>query len=218
MRPKRGSSSIFLPGRETPRSPGKSTSERCEEEELEDHERTQPKNPGFRLAGTGPIDREIVLSRVKIDAPRSSRLLRLDGPGIKYNSGLGPEGMAIQTKEIDLSRGRIGRSGGLTMVRCRWLRATAIEWFISVWRPGRLSEGHARLGLKKTTRRFESRHLDDKAWQDRPHASSNASSKERREWRSALRCRYGGKRWKKLARHGAKVQGSMSRTGLVSPT
>lgn len=54
-----------------------------------------------------PIDREIVLSRV-IDAPRSVVYSAWTDPD-QIQQWFGPEGMAIETKEIDLKPGGVWR-------------------------------------------------------------------------------------------------------------
>ena len=62
------------------------------------------KNPGSAWRDW-PIDREIVLSRV-IDAPRSTVYAAWTDPD-QIQVWFGPEGMAIETKEIDLGPGGV---------------------------------------------------------------------------------------------------------------
>ncbi len=57
--------------------------------------------------GGWPIDREIVLARV-IDAPRSLVYSAWTDPD-QIQKWFGPEGMAIETKEIDLNPGGVWR-------------------------------------------------------------------------------------------------------------
>lgn len=77
-----------------------------------------------------PIDREIVLSRV-IDAPRSVVYSAWTDPS-QIQEWFGPEGMAIETREIDLSPGgtwrfdMIARDGARYANRMVFLRMEAL--------------------------------------------------------------------------------------------
>jgi uncharacterized protein YndB with AHSA1/START domain len=84
-----------------------------------------------------PLDREIVLSRV-IDAPRSLVYDAWTDPD-QIQAWFGPEGMAIETKEIDLRPGGVWR---FDMVAPDGTRYTNRMVFLRMEAPARIEVEH----------------------------------------------------------------------------
>jgi uncharacterized protein YndB with AHSA1/START domain len=151
-----------------------------------------------------PIDREVVISRV-IDAPRSTVYAAWTDPD-QIQQWFGPEGMAIQTKEIDLTPGGVWR---FDMVAADGTRYTNRMVFLRMEAPALIEVVHGS-DEDDDPGRFRMLVTFDEQSNGKTVLTLRQMhpSKERREWVIGFGAvEYGGQTLEKLARHVAKVRG-----------
>ena len=161
------------------------------------------KNPGSAWRDW-PIDREIVLSRV-IDAPRSTVYAAWTDPD-QIQMWFGPEGMAIQTKEVDLNPGGIWR---FDMVAANGTRYSNRMVFLRMEAPALIEVEHGS-DQENDPGKFRMLVTFDEQSDGKTVLTLRQMhpSKERREWAIGFGAvEYGGQTLEKLARHVAKVRG-----------
>lgn len=161
------------------------------------------KNPGSAWRDW-PIDREIVLSRV-IDAPRSTVYAAWTDPD-QIQMWFGPEGMAIQTKEIDLNPGGVWR---FDMVAADGTRYSNRMVFLRMEAPALIEVEHGS-DQDNDPGQFRMLVTFDEQSDGKTVLTLRQMhpSKERREWAIGFGAvEYGGQTLEKLARHVAKVRG-----------
>lgn len=161
------------------------------------------KNPGSAWRDW-PIDREIVLSRV-IDAPRSTVYAAWTDPD-QIQMWFGPEGMAIQTKEIDLNPGGVWR---FDMVAADGTRYSNRMVFLRMEAPALIEVEHGS-DQESDPGKFRMLVTFDEQSDGKTVLTLRQMhpSKERREWAIGFGAvEYGGQTLEKLARHVAKVRG-----------
>jgi len=152
-----------------------------------------------------PIDREIVLSRV-IDAPRSMVYAAWTDPD-QIQQWFGPEGMAIETREIDLKPGGVWRFDMVTADGTRYsnrmvfLRMEAPA-FIEVLHGADQDSDPGRFRMLVTFDEQSNGKMVLTLRQLHP-------SKEQRATKLGFGAvEYGGQTLQKLARHVAKLRGN----------
>ena len=151
-----------------------------------------------------PIDREIVLSRV-IDAPRSVVFAAWTDPD-QIQAWFGPEGMAIETREIDLDTGGVWR---FDMVAADGTRYSNRMAFLRIEAPALIEVEHG-ADQEDDPGRFRMLVTFDEQSDGKTVLTLRQMhpSKERREWAIGFGAvEYGGQTLGKLARHVAKVRG-----------
>lgn len=151
-----------------------------------------------------PIDREIVLSRV-IDAPRSAVYAAWTDPD-QIEKWFGPEGMVIETKEIDLNPGGVWR---FDMVAPDGTRYSNRMVFLCIDTPALIEVEHG-TDQENDPGRFRMLITFDEQSNGKTVLTLRQMhpSKERREWAIGFGAvEYGGQTLKKLAHHVAKVRG-----------
>lgn len=151
-----------------------------------------------------PIDREIVLSRV-IDAPRSVVYAAWTDPD-QIVTWFGPEGMAIETKEIDLNPGGVWR---FDMVASDGTRYSNRMVFLYMEAPALIEVEHGS-DQENDPGRFRMRVTFDEQSDGKTVLTLRQMhpSKEQREWAIGFGAvEYGGQTLAKLALHVAKVRG-----------
>lgn len=151
-----------------------------------------------------PIDREIVLSRV-IDAPRSAVYSAWTDPE-QIQKWFGPEGMAIETKEIDLNPGGVWR---FDMVAAGGTRYSNRMIFLRMEPPGLIEVEHGS-DQENDPDRFRMLVTFDEQSDGKTVLTLRQMhpSKDRREWAIGFGAvEYGGQTLEKLALHVAKVRG-----------
>src|SRR5687767_10417209 len=153
---------------------------------------------------TWPLDREIVLSRV-IDAPRSLVYSAWTDPQ-QIQQWFGPEGLEIETKEIDLKPGGIWR---FDMVGAGDTRYSNRMVFLRMEAPTLIEVEHGSDQDNDPTR-FRMLVTFDEQSDGKTVLTLRQMhpSKERREWAIGFGAvEYGGQTLQKLALHVAKVRG-----------
>lgn len=151
-----------------------------------------------------PLDREIVLSRV-IDAPRSVVYAAWTDPD-QIQQWFGPEGFAIETKEIDLNPGGVWR---FDMVAPDGTRYTNRMVFLRMEAPARIEVEHGS-DQENDPGRFRMLATFDEQSDGKTVLTLRQMhpSKARREAAIGFGAvEYGGQTLEKLARHVAKVRG-----------
>lgn len=151
-----------------------------------------------------PLDREIVLSRV-IDAPRSIVYAAWTDPD-QIHEWFGPEGMAIETKEIDLKPGGVWR---FDMVAADGTRYTNRMVFLRMETPALIEVEHGS-DQDSDPGRFRMLVTFDEQSNGKTVLTLRQMhpSKERRDAGIGFGAvEYGGQTLEKLARHVAKVSG-----------
>ena len=151
-----------------------------------------------------PIDREIVLSRV-IDAPRSVVYSAWTDPD-QIQKWFGPEGMAIETKEIDLNPGGVWRFDMVTRDGFRYSNRMV---FLRMEAPALIEVEHGS-DRENDPGRFRMRVTFDEQSNGKTVLTLRQMhpSKEQREAKMGFGAvEYGGQTLEKLARHVAKVRG-----------
>ena len=151
-----------------------------------------------------PIDREIVLGRV-IDAPREVVYAAWTDPD-QIQMWFGPEGMAIETKEIDLSPGGVWR---FDMVAADGTRYGNRMVFMRMAPPALIEVEHGS-DREDDPGRFRMLVTFDEQSDGKTVLTLRQMhpSKERREWAIGFGAvEYGGQTLAKLALHVAKVRG-----------
>jgi uncharacterized protein YndB with AHSA1/START domain len=151
-----------------------------------------------------PIDREIVLSRV-IDAPRSVVYAAWTDPD-QIQEWFGPEGMVVETKEIDLNPGGVWR---FDMVAPDGTRYDNRMVFLRVEAPALIEVEHGS-DQENDPGRFRMLVTFDEQSDGKTVLTLRQMhpSKERREWAIGFGAvEYGGQTLEKLALHVAKVRG-----------
>jgi uncharacterized protein YndB with AHSA1/START domain len=150
-----------------------------------------------------PIDREIVLSRV-INAPRSAVYSAWTDPD-QIQEWFGPEGMVIETKEIDLNPGGVWR---FDMVAPDGTRYTNRMVFLRMEAPAFIEVEHGS-DQENDPGRFRMHVTFDEQSDGKTVLTLRQMhpSKERREWAIGFGAvEYGGQTLQKLALHVAKVR------------
>jgi len=151
-----------------------------------------------------PLDREIVLGRV-IDAPRSLVYSAWTDPD-QIQMWFGPEGMAIETKEIDLKPGGVWR---FDMVAAGGIRYSNRMIFLRMEAPALIEVEHGS-DREDDPDRFRMLVTFDEQSDGKTVLTLRQMhpSKERREWAIGFGAvEYGGQTLAKLARHVARVRG-----------
>lgn len=151
-----------------------------------------------------PLDREIVLSRV-VDAPRSLVYSAWTDPD-QIQEWFGPEGIGIETKQIDLTPGGIWR---FDMVAADGTRYTNRMVFLRMEAPALIEVEHGS-DRENDPGRFRMVVTFDEQSNGKTVVTLRQMhpSKERREWAIGFGAvEYGGQTLEKLARHVAKVRG-----------
>lgn len=151
-----------------------------------------------------PIDREIVLSRV-IDAPRSVVYSAWADPD-QIQKWFGPEGIAIETKEINLAPGGVWR---FDMVAPDGTRYDNRMTFLRMEAPALIEVEHGS-DQENDSGRFRMLITFDEQSDGKTVLTLRQMhpSKERREWAISFgAAEYGGQTLAKLALHVAKVRG-----------
>ena len=149
-----------------------------------------------------PIDREIVLARV-IDAPRSIVYAAWTDPE-QIQQWFGPEGMAIETKEIDLRPGGVWR---FDMVASNGVRYSNRMVFLRLEAPARIEVEHGS-DQEDDPGKFRMLVTFDEQSDGKTVLTLRQMhpSRERREAGIGFGAvEYGGQTLEKLARHVAKV-------------
>lgn len=152
-----------------------------------------------------PIDREIVISRV-IDAPRTLVYAAWTDPD-QIQQWFGPEGMVIETKEIDLKPGGIWR---FDMVVAGGTRYPNRMVFLRMEAPALIEVEHG-ADQENDPNRFRMLVTFDEQSDGKTVLTLRQMhpSKERREWAIGFGAvAYGGQTLEKLARHVAKARGN----------
>jgi uncharacterized protein YndB with AHSA1/START domain len=150
------------------------------------------------------LDREIVLGRV-IDAPRSLVYAAWADPD-QIQQWFGPEGVAIETKEIDLKPGGVWR---FDMVAPDGTRYTNRMVFLRMEAPAFIEVEHGS-DQENDPGRFRMLVTFDEQSDGKTVLTLRQMhpSRERREWAIGFGAvEYGGQTLEKLARHVAKVRG-----------
>jgi uncharacterized protein YndB with AHSA1/START domain len=150
------------------------------------------------------LDREIVLGRV-IDAPRSLVYAAWTDPD-QIQQWFGPEGLAIETKEIDLKPGGVWR---FDMVAPDGTRYTNRMVFLRMDAPAFIEVEHGS-DQDNDPGRFRMLVTFDEQSDGKTVLTLRQMhpSRERREWAIGFGAvEYGGQTLAKLARHVAKVRG-----------
>ena len=145
-----------------------------------------------------PIDREIVLSRV-IDAPRDLVFSAWTDPD-QIQKWFGPEGMTIETKEIDLHPGGVWR---FDMVASDGTRYTNRMVFLRIEAPARIEVEHGS-DQENDPGKFRMLVTFDEQSDGKTVLTLRQMhpSKERREWAIGFGAvEYGGQTLAKLTRH-----------------
>jgi uncharacterized protein YndB with AHSA1/START domain len=145
-----------------------------------------------------PIDREIVLSRV-VDAPRSLVYAAWTDPD-QIQKWFGPDGMEIETKEIDLRPGGVWR---FDMVASDGTRYTNRMAFLRIEAPAFIEVEHGS-DQEDGPGRFRMLVTFDEQSDGKTVLTLRQMhpSKERREWAIGFGAvEYGGQTLEKLARH-----------------
>lgn len=151
-----------------------------------------------------PIDREIVLGRV-IDAPRSIVYSAWTDPD-QIGEWFGPEGMVIETKEIDLKPGGVWR---FDMVAPDGTRYSNRMVFLRMQAPAFIEVEHGS-DQENDPGKFRMLVTFDEQSDGKTVLTLRQMhpSKERREWAIGFGAvEYGGQTLAKLALHVAKVRG-----------
>ncbi|MEZ5833058.1 MAG: SRPBCC family protein [Dongiaceae bacterium] len=151
-----------------------------------------------------PIDREIVIGRV-IDAPRSVVYSAWTDPD-QIQAWFGPEGMVIETKEIDLNPGGVWR---FDMVASDGTRYTNRMVFLRMEAPAFIEVEHGS-DQENDPGRFRMLVTFDEQSDGKTVLTLRQMhpSKERRDWAIGFGAvEYGGQTLNKLALHVAKVRG-----------
>jgi uncharacterized protein YndB with AHSA1/START domain len=151
-----------------------------------------------------PIDREIVLSRV-IDAPRSVVYAAWTDPD-QIQSWFGPEGMAIETREIDLRPGGVWRFDMVVRDGPRYGNRMV---FLRMESPARIEVEHGS-DQDDDPGRFRMLVTFDEQSNGKTVITLRQMhpSKAQRETKLGFGAvEYGGQTLEKLARHVAKVRG-----------
>lgn len=151
-----------------------------------------------------PIDREIVIGRL-IDAPRSVVYAAWTDPD-QIQKWFGPEGMAIETKEIDLKPGGVWR---FDMVASDGTRYTNRMVFLRMEAPALIEVEHGS-DQENDPGKFRMLVTFDEQSNGKTVLTLRQMhpSKERREWGIGFGAvEYGGQTLAKLALHVAKVRG-----------
>lgn len=151
-----------------------------------------------------PLDREIVLSRL-IDAPRSVVYAAWADPD-QIQNWFGPEGMAIETKEIDLNPGGVWR---FDMVAADGTRYTNRMVFLRMEAPALIEVEHGS-DQENDPGQFRMLVTFDEQSDGKTVLTLRQMhpSKERRAWAIGFGAvEYGGQTLAKLALHVAKVRG-----------
>jgi uncharacterized protein YndB with AHSA1/START domain len=150
-----------------------------------------------------PLDREIVISRV-IDAPRSAVYAAWADPD-QIQKWFGPEGMEIETREIDLRPGGVWR---FDMVAGS-TRYTNRMVFLRMEAPAFIEVEHGS-DQDDDPNRFRTLVTFDEQTDGKTVLTLRQMhpSKERRQWAIGFGAvEYGGQTLNKLAAHVAKVRG-----------
>ena len=145
-----------------------------------------------------PIDREIVLSRV-IDAPRTVVFSAWTDPD-QIQKWFGPEGMEIETKEIDLNPGGVWR---FDMVAPDGTRYTSRMVFLQIEAPALIEIEHGS-DQEDDPGTFRMLVTFDEQSDGKTVLTLRQMhpSKERRDWAIGFGAvEYGGQTLEKLARH-----------------
>lgn len=151
-----------------------------------------------------PIDREIAFGRV-IDAPRSVVYAAWTDPD-QIQQWFGPEGMVIETKEIDLSPGGVWR---FDMVARDGTRYTNRMVFLRMEAPARIEVEHG-ADQENDPGRFRMLVTFDEQSDGKTVLTLRQMhpSKEQRQAKISFGAvKYGGQTLEKLALHVAKVRG-----------
>ena len=151
-----------------------------------------------------PIDREIVLSRV-IDAPRSVVYAAWTDPE-QIQEWFGPEGMAIETREIDLNPGGVWR---FDMVTSDGVRYSNRMVFLRIEAPALIEVEHGS-DQENDPGRFRMLVTFDEQSNGKTVLTLRQMhpSKEQRKAKLGFGAvEYGGQTLEKLARHVAKLRG-----------
>lgn len=151
-----------------------------------------------------PIDREIVIGRL-IDAPRSVVYAAWTDPD-QIQKWFGPEGMAIETKEIDLKPGGVWR---FDMVAPDGTRYTNRMVFLRMEAPALIEVEHGS-DQENDPGKFRMLVTFDEQSNGKTVLTLRQMhpSKERREWGIGFGAvEYGGQTLTKLALHVAKDRG-----------
>lgn len=150
-----------------------------------------------------PLDREIVVTRV-IDAPRSAVYAAWTDPD-QIQEWFGPEGMAIETKEINLKPGGVWR---FDMVAGDGVRYTNRMVFLRMEAPAFIEVEHGS-DQDNDPNRFRMLVTFDEQKNGKTVLTLRQMhpSKERREWGIGFGAvEYGGQTLEKLARHVAEFR------------
>ena len=150
-----------------------------------------------------PLDREIVLSRV-IDAPRSAVYSAWTDPD-QIQKWFGPEGMAIETKEIDLSPCGVWR---FDMVAAGGTRYSNRMVFLRMQAPSLIEVEHGS-DQDNDPGRFRMLVTFDEQSDGKTVLTLRQMhpSRQRREWAIGFGAvEYGGQTLEKLALHVAKLR------------
>ncbi|WP_262029196.1 SRPBCC family protein [Microvirga sp. Mcv34] len=163
-----------------------------------------------------PVDREIILSRV-IDAPRSVVCSAWTDPD-QIGQWFGPDGMVIESKEIDLRPGGVWR---FDMVAPDGTRYTNRMLFLRIEAPALIEVEHGS-DADDDPGRFRMLVTFDEQSNGKTVLTLRQMhpTKERREWAVSFGAvEYGGQTLAKLARHVAKVRGGRANepVGPTSP-
>lgn len=150
-----------------------------------------------------PVDREIVLTRL-IDAPRTLVYSAWTDPE-QIQQWFGPEGMEIETKEIDLRKGGVWR---FDMVAAGGVRYTNRMVFLRMEAPAFIEVEHGS-DQDDDPNRFRMLVTFDEQSNGKTVLTLRQMhpSSERREWGIGFGAvEYGGQTLDKLARHVAKAR------------
>lgn len=151
-----------------------------------------------------PLDREIVLTRL-IDAPRSLVFAAWTDPD-QIQSWFGPEGMTIETSEIDLKQGGVWRFDMLASDGTRYSNRMV---FLRVEAPSFIEVEHGS-DQENDPGRFRMLVTFDEQSDGKTVLTLRQMhpSKERREWAIGFGAvEYGGQTLAKLERHLKKLAG-----------
>lgn len=162
-----------------------------------------------------PVDREIVISRV-IDAPRSLVYAAWTDPH-QIQEWFGPEGMAIETKEIDLSPGGIWR---FDMVAPNGFRYDNRMVFLRMEAPAFIEVEHGS-DREDDPDRFRMLVTFDEQSDGKTVLTLRQMhpSRARREWAIGFGAvEYGGQTLDKLARHVAEIRNEQAKRPAGGPS
>lgn len=151
-----------------------------------------------------PVDREIVIGRV-IDAPRSVVYAAWTDPD-QIQQWFGPEGMVIETKEIDLNPGGVWR---FDMVARDGTRYTNRMVFLRMEAPARIEVEHGS-DRENDPGRFRMLVTFDEQTDGKTVLTLRQMHPSREQREAGIgfgAVEYGGQTLEKLARHVAKVSG-----------